>query len=295
MMAMEAAMRFPNLGVRMVLVSSLIVGFGAVGVAQTRSSTSKKPAAKVKAAPHDPFGADAITLKDGKILLGQIYDPSPRGGLIVIVRRAWAEANLPEWAAKWTKLERDASGGAVAQRRERIAAWRRDRPGPAGPDDKITPWLDAELARPAGPAEPSMLMVARLSRGEVKTIQRRGKAAARLLRLGWTLDLKDAETRPIAELKDAVEGRGLLASGDTPVSLDALLPPYAEADSVWQLRRAATEVTFDQGSRFIRFFPRLSKTSSANRRPTRSWQSSTRWPQKAELGHWSHGSTSRPT
>ena len=242
-----------NLGFRTVLAALLCLLAALPAVGQNRSAASKKPAAKPKAAAPDPFGADSITLADGKTLLGQIYDGTPRGGMIVIVRRAWAEEKLPDWAAKWSKLEAVGNAGADAQRRARLAAWRRDRPATPTPDDRITAWLDRELAKPVGPGEPSVLTVARLGRGDVKTVQRRGKVATRSLRLGWTLGLKDVETMPLAELKDALEGRGLAATGDGPIPLDALLPPLLETDAQWSLRRAATEVGFDEGTRFIRF------------------------------------------
>ena len=60
-------------------------------------------------------------------LLGQIYDPSPKGTYLVLVRRAWAEANLPAWAEKWKSGEKGPIEAAERQRRERLAIWRRDR------------------------------------------------------------------------------------------------------------------------------------------------------------------------
>ena len=108
-----------------------------------RPSPSRLPK---KEAPKDTTGADALTLRDGKTLLGQIYDPSPRGTYLVLVRRAWAEANLPDWAEKWKSGEKEAVEAADRQRRERLALWRRDRlvaPGPAPAGDRIT-----RLARP---------------------------------------------------------------------------------------------------------------------------------------------------
>ncbi len=259
-----------NSWLKVIKVAAIVVTIGLTASGQAPSikkPAGSKPTVKAKASPKDLFGADSITLRDGKILLGQIYDPSPRSGLVVIVRRAWAESNLAEWAAKWSKMERDANAGAEAQRRDRLAAWSRERAPRVGVDDRIKTWLDRELARPAGPGEPSVLMLARLNRGEFKTIQRRGMAAARALRLGWTLGLKDVETMPLADLKDALEGRGLVASGETPISLDALLPSPLEADTQWSLRRAATEVTHDDGVRFIRFGNTILPEPSPGRPP----------------------------
>jgi len=247
------------------VAATVLLGLATVGPAAARQApaakakpAAPKPAPK-KEAPKDPIGADEIALRDGKVLLGQVYDPSPRGMYLVLVRRAWAEANLPGWAARWKLAEAESSRGAEAQRRDRLVAWRRDRaaaPGagqaPAGPD-RITGWLDRELARPLGQGESSTLMAVRLPRSEVKSVQRRGVTAARTLRLGWQLGFKDVEAMPLEELKDAIAGRGVTADGDVPISVDAMLPRGLETDAQWLLRRAATEVLNDEGLRFVRY------------------------------------------
>lgn len=232
--------------------------FLSVAPATARAQAKKaapKPAPK-KEAPKDTTGADALTLRDGKALLGQIYDPSPRGTYLVLVRRAWAEANVPAWAEKWKSGEKEAVEAAERQRRERLALWRRDRlvpPGGAQADDRITRWLDGELAKPVGGAEPSTLILVKLGRGDVKKVDRRGMAAARALRCGWLLGFKDPETMPLDELKDAISARGMSATGTTPIPLDPFLPPMTESEDQWSLRRAATEATHDDGLRFIRY------------------------------------------
>ena len=55
------------------------------------------------------------------------------------------------------------------------------------------------------------------------------------------------------DLSEAIEGRGLDPASKTPVALDALLPLQPETEAVWRVHRAATEVTHDQGLRFIRY------------------------------------------
>ena len=127
------------------------------------------------------------------------------------------------------------------------------RPSREGGGDRIAAWLDRELARPAGPATPTPLMAVRIGRAEVKTIDRRGMAAARALRYGWSIGLADVETMPIADLNDAIAGRGLIAKGDAPIPLDGLLPVGVESEGQWLRRRAATEVGNDEGLRFVRY------------------------------------------
>ena len=233
--------------------------FAPATVLAQKSPAVKKPAAKPapkKESPKDTTGADTLTLRDGTELLGQLYDPSPRGTYLVLVRRAWAEANVQAWAEKWKSGEKEAIDAAGRQRRERLALWRRDRlvaPGAAEAGDRITSWLDRELAKPAGGAEPSVLMMVRLNRGDVKKVDRRGMAAARALRYGWVLGFKDPETMPLDDLKDAITARGMTTTGDAPIPLDSLLPPTLEPEDRWLLRRGATEVLNDEGLRFIRY------------------------------------------
>jgi hypothetical protein len=96
-------------------------------------------------------------------------------------------------------------------------------------------------------------MIVRLSRSDVKSVERRGMSAARALRLGWQFGFKDAESMPLDDLKDAIAGRGMTVAGESPISLDALLPQGLEPDAQWLIRRAATEVLHDEGLRFVRY------------------------------------------
>lgn len=242
-------------GVRGLWVVGLALAIGPASTFGQARKPAPRPAPK-KEAPKDPTGADAIVLRDGKTLLGQIYEPSPKGTYLVLVRRAWADANLPTWSEKWKSGEKEAAEAAAKQRRERLAIWRRDRlvpPGAANAEDRITRWLDAELSRPPGPGEPSTLMLVRLGRSDAKRVDRRGMSAARALRMGWLLGFKDVETTPLDELKNAISARGMSTTGTAPIPLDSLLPPASETEDQWLLRRAATEAIHDDGLRFLRY------------------------------------------
>ena len=92
-----------------------------------------------------------MTFRDGKVVLGQVVDSDRRGPLLILVRRAWAEANLPDRAAAWQKAEAPVVRQGRGPASGAAAAWRRDRrPGPAE-GDRITAWIDRELARLADP------------------------------------------------------------------------------------------------------------------------------------------------
>ena len=204
------------------------------------------------APPADPTSADSVTLPDGKVVLGQLLDSERPGTHVMLVRRAWAKAKLPEKLAAWEKAEAPQVLKAEGRRRERLLAWKRERkPDPTG-DDRIGAWIDRELARPAG-ASKSSLMVVRLGRAEVKATERKSKKDNRMLRLGWLSDLPDVEGMSGEELARALEGRGFSTQGETPVSVEPLLPIQPEGDARWLVRRAATEVLNDPGGRLLRY------------------------------------------
>ena len=82
-----------------------------------------------------------------------------------------------------------------------------------------------------------------------------GKAGCRPNRAqkwcAWLLGLVNPETTPLATLRDSILGRGMTLEGDELIALDRLLPPAPETPVHWLLRRAATEVLYDEGLGFI--------------------------------------------
>lgn len=204
--------------------------------------------------PPAETAADQITLRDGKVLLGQVVEPAPRGTHVILVRRAWAKAELPDWSARWERGEAPLLRRARSQRLDRLSSWRRSRAPFANADDSILAWIDREIARlgDQNASSESTLMSVKLSRGEVRSVVRCPKGAARMLRLGWLSDFPHVETMPLDRLAESLEGRGFAAEGDSPVSLDHLLPVPAETETQWTTRRAATEVAMDAGLKFVR-------------------------------------------
>lgn len=198
--------------------------------------------------------ADAVTLRDGAVVLGEWIESSPRAGTTnFLVRREWARGHVPVWAKKWEATEAPIVRRAAARRRERLEAWARERR--AGFDDRISSWINREVARlkNEGEATSSPLLMARLSRGDVRTISRVPAGQSRRLRLAWLSGFRDPEAMSADELKESLEGRGFDVAGKSPVSVDALVAPQPETDAAWLIRRAATEVSFDSDLRFVRY------------------------------------------
>jgi hypothetical protein len=204
--------------------------------------------------------ADRITLRDGSVVVGLVTSATtgPRASVDFLVRRAWAEKSVKHLVTRWDRATAATSQRALAERRQRLEAWRRERAASVAQDDRIIQWIDHELARsPAkGGPQPSILVLVHLPRSEVRTMERQPALAERLLRLAWLCNLPEPETMTLDRLKNALEDRGYAvdAIGKTPpAALDRLLPPAPEPESAWLARRAATELSVDPDLRFIRF------------------------------------------
>jgi len=201
--------------------------------------------------------ADHVVLRDGSSVRGLILSESggPRGGVELILRRGWAERHHPAALRRWERGEAAEIRQAARERRERLARWRRDRAGHVPAEDRILAWIDREQERLAAApgASGTPLMAVRLPARDLRTVNRRPRAHARLLALGWLCGLTDVESMPIEELSGALESRGFLAQGDQIPSLSALLPLAREPEALWVARRAATELALDDGLRFLRF------------------------------------------
>jgi hypothetical protein len=199
--------------------------------------------------------ADRVVLKDGRTLLGLVTSPAagPRVGFDMLIRREWAEANVPDLAARWARNAETMRRPAVAERRRRLEAWRAERKATAG-EDRVTAWIDAELTRMEDPNTlDSPLLAVRIARDGCRSAERAGDVERRLLALAWICKLPDPEGRSPDALRDGVEGRGFVADGADFPSLEKLTPLETEPESRWLARRAATELLVDSGRRFIRY------------------------------------------
>jgi hypothetical protein len=197
----------------------------------------------------DPTAADAITLRDGKVILGQIVESAPRGKFVVIVRREWAEKNLPDRFRAWKAAEAPSLKRATNERIRRLEAWKRERN--AEPNDSILGWIDTELNRLKADSESPKLIAVTLNRGEIRKVDKKPPDSARKLRQAWRAGFEDAETKPLADLSSALEGRGFAMTDVDPAPITDLLPISSETEAQWVARRASTEVSQDSKLRFV--------------------------------------------
>ncbi len=200
--------------------------------------------------------ADRVTMKDGTVILGEVFNPSDRGKLVFIVRRDWAEKNLPEHAKAWERFEAPYSRQATTERLVRLKVWSQDRSKAAGVEanDSLLKSIQGEVERLSGPDanRPARLMMVPLDRKEVARVERASAANLRMLRLGWRAGFGEGETMQPADLKGALEGRNFPVQGDEPVTIDHLLPLPLQTEPQWRLQRAATEVKTERAGWFVR-------------------------------------------
>lgn len=206
--------------------------------------------------------ADRVTLKDGAVLLGNVINPSDRGKLVMVVRRAWAKRHHPEKTQAWEAAEAPWFARALAERRTRLAAWREERAaglnvqGDRARSDALLKLLDAELDRlarlEAEPKLPPLLMIG-IDRRDITKVERQPPANLSLLRMGWRARFEDVEELDRGELARALEARNFdVRANESPVAIDDLLPIPIESDADWRLKRAATEVKTDRSVWFVR-------------------------------------------
>jgi hypothetical protein len=220
-------------------------------------------------APSDgPRGAgtdtvfDRILLRGRSLVLGVVtsvtQNRGQRGSVAFLVRRDWAKRNLPGRVSAWERSAAAAARTALAQRNERVRAWRKDRAANPVDDDKIIKWIDHELDRLSAPgaAEHSTLLPVEVPKDDVVGLSRRPAGSEQLIGRAWLCNLPDPESMSAGALKDSLEARGYAidpADKSPPPPLDRLLPPVPEPIERWLARRAATELAVDSDLRFVRF------------------------------------------
>jgi hypothetical protein len=228
-------------------------------------------AAEKKSAP-PAAASDRIALKDGAVVLGQVVNQNERGKLVFVVRRAWADARVPEQSKAWRAYETPWLKRARAERLRRLQTWREQRlagmnaAGAAIEDDELLRLLAADIEHLRNLSDddelPPLMMVA-LDRKELLKVDRRPENLARLMRQAWNAALADAEEMTPADLRDALEARNVPLAGNDPASVDDLLPLPIETEARWNLRRGATEAMYDKSVWFARFGDMLMPESAA--------------------------------
>jgi len=197
--------------------------------------------------------ADVVLLRDGTTLIGQVAGTDRRGALVVVLRRAWAERNVPRRVEGWNRTEAAEVMAARLQRRARLVQWRKERAPDPSRDGPLLPWIDREIERTSDTRPPrTVLRRVEIAGGDLRSVTRRDPETARLLRLGWLEGLDDVEAMTVDTLRTLLTARDGLAPGN-PAPLGALLPPATESDDEWRWRRGATEAVHEAGLRFVRF------------------------------------------
>ena len=204
-----------------------------------------------------PGLTDRITLKDGSVILGEVFNPSDHGKLILILQRSWAGKKIPDRKKAWEELEKPYLQRATRERLARLEAWSQARSvnGVLKENDELLKTINLEIERLRDPdsIRPTRLMMVSLDRREIAKVERSGATNIRMLRLGWRAGLSDVESMEFRDLKAALEGRNLPIHLEEPVEIDDLLSLPIETEPQWRLHRAAREVKSERAGWFIRY------------------------------------------
>lgn len=202
----------------------------------------------------DQLVSDVITLRDGRVLLGQVAEAPPRVPLTVIVRRDWVEANLPDLRKKWQAVEAPKVRQARRERLQRLELWAKERVQANGADP-VRAWVDQQRERLRQPfsERESPLMRVVVARGETRSTRPAPDNARRMLRQAWAHAIDGPESRTIDDMTRALREANVARVGEDDVGLEGLLPEPVETEGQWRSRRAATELVFDPGARFVRY------------------------------------------
>lgn len=196
--------------------------------------------------------ADAVTLQDGRAVLGLVERSSGEGPVVMVVRREWARKQFPDLYPAWVEAEKPAIERGHIQRRINLESWKQDREAARTFDDRLLRWINRELTRLNAAGEPNTRLIRlTLPRDQVKSIARRPESTRRLVRAGWSDDFEAPESMTAAELTEELKARELDPAREPARSVASMLPPYPELDNDWRARRAATEVLFEPALRYV--------------------------------------------
>lgn len=195
--------------------------------------------------PHN-LAADMIRLDSGEFLYGiVIHRDDSHTDLLVL--RDWLQEWHPQWLEQADRTTREDWKRAGQQLLQRIDQWREET-GEDLPDLRV--FLEDERARIAGQLdEPDAgggrkLARLRLENGEIGNLVVQAEPRHRLLGVAWKHELDQAATRPAGQLVRELNRRGIDPASE-PLDTSGWIPPVAESDEAWAIRRALVE--FERG------------------------------------------------
>ncbi|MGE0606807.1 MAG: hypothetical protein AB7O62_06740 [Pirellulales bacterium] len=200
------------------------------------------------AAPLTQRAVDLAALPGGERLLGIRLDNGRSPDAQMLVRRAWLEQHAPRLYQRFSQSEAEDSIAAWKQLHERLLAWRQKR----ADDKQLANYLGRQLAavekklapddkdNPRRKEPPSLLLLVRFPRQQIRQQQMVSPARRRLLALAWEHELDDPESLSALELTAQLQEKKIdLATAQ--FDLSDRVPPQEMDGRQWAAKMALVE------------------------------------------------------
>jgi len=193
--------------------------------------------------PLSQRGVDRLSPSFGPALLGTVLRKSPRGEVVMAVRRGWLKEADPK---RLTRLDEElAESSPRAWRRliERIDAWR----GTLKPGDPLLALLELERKRVVqslksfdadGVVPPTRFVLLTIPAREISALTLQAPNRKQTALVAWVEGLEDVETRSAEDLAAELKESGIDPATAGAESLWRELPVVSDDERTWLVRRA---------------------------------------------------------
>ena len=193
--------------------------------------------------PLSQRGVDRLSPSFGPALLGAVLRKSPRGEVVMVVRRGWLKEADPK---RLTRLDEElAESSPRAWRRliERIDAWRKT----LKPGDPLLGLLGLERKRVVeclrsfdtdGVVPPTRFVLLVIPAREISALTLQAPNRKQAALVAWVEGLEDVETRSAEDLAAELKESGIDPATAGAESLWRELPVVTDEDPTWLVRRA---------------------------------------------------------
>ena len=200
------------------------------------------------AAPLTQCAVDVAGLPGGERILGIRLDDGRSPEIQMLVRRAWLERHSPQLYERFSKTESEEATAAWEKLRERLLEWQTKRAEDKRLSGYITRQLEtvekrlapADENRPKRKEPPSLLLLVRFPKKELRTQQSVSQQRRQLLALAWQHELDEPES--LSALDVTAKLKELKVDPTTAqVDLSDRVPPQPTTDRQWSAKTALVE------------------------------------------------------
>lgn len=162
--------------------------------------------------PVQKRAVDMVALVGGQRIFGMLASPPGDDKVVFLVQRQWLQTHQRELYQAATAGEDDRRKQAWTELHQRLLAWRQRRTEPrvfVGFLDRSLREVEAQLALPNKPVEPSQLLLLELPKAKVRNSYLQPPEVRRLLGLAWQERLENAEDLAVDEISAQLKTRGV--------------------------------------------------------------------------------------